>query len=60
MSWLQIIAAPVQRTEPMIRNIISSLVRRLTNLRQEGMEFMSYREIEWAQNRAILILEQKQ
>ena len=60
MSWLQIIAAPVQRTEPMIRNIISSLVRRLTNLRQEGMEFMSYREIEWAQNRAILILGQKQ
>ena len=60
MSWLQIIAAPVQRTEPMIRNIISSLVRRLANLRQEGMEFMSYREIEWAQNRAILILGQKQ
>ena len=60
MSWLQIIAAPVQRTEPMIRNIISSLVRRLTNLRQEGMEFMSYREIEWAQNRTILILGQKQ
>ncbi|MBI09709.1 MAG: hypothetical protein CMM55_09290 [Rhodospirillaceae bacterium] len=60
MSWLQIIAAPVQRTEPMIRNIISSLVRRLTNLRQEGMEFMSYREIEWAKNRTILILGQKQ
>ena len=60
MSWLQIIAAPVQRTEPMIRNIISSLVRRLTNLRQEGMEFMSYREIKWAQSRANLILGQKQ
>ena len=60
MSWLQIIAAPVQRTEPMIRNIISSLVRRLANSRHKGMEFMSYREIEWAQNRAILILGQKQ
>ena len=60
MSWLQIIAAPVQRTEPMIRNIISSLVRRLANLRQEGMEFISNREIEWAQSRTILILGQKQ
>ena len=56
MSWLQIIAAPVKRTEPMIRNIISSLVRHLANLRHEGMKFMSYREIKWAQSRANLIL----
>lgn len=60
MSWLQVIAAPVQRTEPMIRNIILSLVCRLANLRHEGMDSMSYREIEWAQNRAIIILGQKQ